>query len=369
MKYVDEFRNPDLIKKWQDHIQSKITRRWSIMEICGGQTHNILKFGLNTLLPDSIELIHGPGCPVCVTPISMIDTAVEIALRPNTIVCSFGDMLRVPGTDISLLEARALGGDIRIVYSPRDVLTIAASNPTKDVVFFAVGFETTAPANAAAIVAARDDGLKNFSMIVSHVLVPPALRFILDAPSTIDGILAAGHVCTVTGYRNYDALAKTFNRPIIITGFEPLDILQGIYFCTERLESGNVAVINQYKRSVTLTGNLIAQRLLNEVFVICNREWRGLGIIPDSGFELSPAYHDFDALRRFAITSKSSSKKSLCLAGQVLQGKIKPTECPAFGTSCRPDQPLGAPMVSSEGACAAYFHYASHNSNTQRLQI
>ncbi len=358
MKYVDEFRDPNSVRRWADAIAAQTCRTWTLMEICGGQTHNIIKYGIDNLLPKNIKLIHGPGCPVCVTPIAMIDAAVAIARRPKSIVCSFGDMLRVPGSRDSLLSVRAEGADIRIVYSPIDAVKLAATSPDREIVFFAVGFETTAPSNAVAIAEAARLGLKNFSAIVSHVLVPPAIEAVLSAQDChIQGFLAAGHVCTITGYEDYYSLSDRFHVPIVITGFEPLDILQGIYLCIEQLEKGDAQIVNQYARSVRPAGNARARSMILEVFEVCDREWRGIGTIPQSGFRLRSYLHEFNALARFGITESVQAEDPSCMAGQVLQGKLKPTECPAFGIRCRPENPLGAPMVSNEGACAAYFLY------------
>ncbi len=358
MKYVDEFRDPVAVRRWADALARKTSRPWSIMEICGGQTHNIIKFGIDGLLPESIQLIHGPGCPVCVTPVAMIDAAVRLASQPKTILCSFGDMMRVPGSTDSLLTARAGGADVRVIYSPHDAVEIAASNPEQEVVFFAVGFETTAPANAAAVAEAMRRNLNNFSMIVSHVLVKPAIETILSAPDCIvQGFLTAGHVCSITGYEDYFELANKFLVPMVVTGFEPIDILQGVYLCIEQLESGTTEVVNQYQRSVKPQGNLAARALINDIFEVCDREWRGIGLIPKSGYRLRPHLSRFDALARSGMDEAHGKEDPACLAGQVLQGKLKPTDCPAFGVRCRPETPLGAPMVSNEGACAAYYLY------------
>jgi hydrogenase expression/formation protein HypD len=328
------------------------------MEICGGQTHTIVKYGLEELLPKEITLVHGPGCPVCVTPLEIIDKAIAIASMPGVILASFGDMLRVPGSSKDLLSVRAEGGSVRMVYSPLDALTIAKQNPDKKVVFFGVGFETTAPANAMAVSQARRLGLRNFSLLCSHVLVPPAMEAILSAPGTrVQGFLAAGHVCTVMGYEEYFPLAKKYQVPIVVTGFEPVDILQGVYMTVKQLEEGRSDVENQYARSVRREGNTLARKLLAEVFEVTDRAWRGLGVIPSSGYKLSKAYAAFDAERIFDIEEIRAVESPLCIAGQVLQGLKRPHDCPAFGLQCTPEKPLGAPMVSSEGACAAYFHY------------
>jgi hydrogenase expression/formation protein HypD len=358
MKFVDEYRDAEVARGYARAIARQITRPWTIMEICGGQTHTIVKYGVDTLLPESLTLVHGPGCPVCVTPIELIDKAIEIASRPDVIFCSFGDMLRVPGTTDDLLTVKARGGDIRIVYSPLDTLRIAKEHPTKQVVFFAVGFETTAPANAIAVAQAKREALTNFFMLVSHVLVPPAMEAILSSPrNRVQGFLAAGHVCAVMGYQEYEPIAATYRVPIVVTGFEPVDVLQGIAMCVAQLESGRAEVENQYARSVRREGNIAAQRLMTEVFRVVPRKWRGVGEIPHSGLGLREAYADFDAERRFGAAPTANHADSECLSGLVLQGVLKPYECPAFATRCTPERPLGAPMVSSEGACAAYYRY------------
>jgi len=358
MKYLDEYRDAEAAQKYARELARVTTRPWAIMEVCGGQTHAIVKFGLDELLPRPITLIHGPGCPVCVTPLELIDKALEIAARPELIFCSFGDMLRVPGSTTDLLCVKAAGGDVRIVYSPVDAVELAAENPAKEVVFFAVGFETTAPATAMAVYQAAQRGLKNFSLLVSHVLVPPALEAILRAPDCrVQGFLAAGHVCTVMGFEEYVPIAAKYHVPIVVTGFEPLDILQGVLMCVEQLESGRAEVENQYTRSVRREGNRPAQQLIREVFRVTPRKWRGIGEIPQSGLGLHPAYAAFDAERKFGVAGLRVEEPTECLSGLVLQGKIKPNECPAFGTRCTPEHPLGATMVSSEGACAAYYRY------------
>lgn len=359
MKYVDEYRQSDLVKKWAAKLQKVVTKPWTIMEVCGGQTHSIVKFGLHTLLPKNIRLIHGPGCPVCVTSIDLIDHALHIASQPGTVLCSYGDMLRVPGTSFDLLTVKARGADVRIIQSPLDAVELAANNPQMQVVFFAVGFETTAPPNAMAVYQAKRLGLKNFFLLASHVLVPPALHFLLQSKDNeIQGFLAAGHVCTVTGYEEYYGIANKYKTPIIVTGFEPLDILQGVYFCVEQLEKGEYSVLNQYKRCVLEKGNLAAQNILNEVFEVIDRDWRGIGSINRSGLGLKEAYADFDAAIKFPRVSTKSAKENGCMSGLVLQGKKKPCECPLFAKKCTPEKPLGAPMVSSEGACAAYYYYS-----------
>ncbi len=328
------------------------------MEICGGQTHTIVKYGLESLLPDTITLVHGPGCPVCVTPLELIDKAIAIALRPDVIFTSFGDMLRVPGSTKNLLSVKAERGNVRIVYSPLDALRVARENPDKKVVFFAVGFETTAPPNAMAVWQARQLGLNNFSILCSHVLVPPAIEALLSSPTnTVQGFLAAGHVCTVMGYEEYIPLASRYEVPIVVTGFEPLDILQGVYMSIRQLEEDRTDVENQYTRSVKREGNIPAKDLLKRVFEITDRKWRGIGEIPRSGYRLNDAFSRFDAEKVFDVGGIEAQESPLCIAGQVLQGLRKPHECEAFGKECTPEHPLGAPMVSSEGACAAYYHF------------
>ena len=358
MKFREEYRDGAAAKRFADAIARTVTRDWTLMEVCGGQTHAIVRFGIDTLLPPGVQLVHGPGCPVCVTPVEYVDKAIEIARRPGVTLCSFGDMLRVPGSAGDLLAAKSRGGDVRIVYSPIDALEIARAEPEREVVFFAVGFETTAPANAMAAFRAKREGIGNFSMLVSHVLVPPAMRTILDAPGNrIDGFLAAGHVCTVMGYEEYEPIARHYRVPIVVTGFEPLDILEGIYLCLRQLEQGRGEVENQYSRAVRREGNAAAQRVMREVFTVTGRRWRGIGDIAASGFGLSADYADFDAERRFGSIVPDHDARSACISGQVLRGERKPTECPAFATSCTPEQPLGVTMVSSEGACAAYCRY------------
>jgi len=358
MRFIDEYRDAKLAQHYARRIAQTVTRPWTIMEICGGQTHAIIKFGIDELLPKEITLVHGPGCPVCVTPVELIDKAIEIASRPEVIFCSFGDMLRVPGSKTDLLSVKAQGGDVRIVYSPLDALKIAKENPNREVVFFAVGFETTAPANAMAVYQAYHQKIKNFSLLVSHVLVPPAIEAILSSPKNrVQGFLAAGHVCTVMGYTEYEPIAQKYRVPIVVTGFEPLDILQGVYMCVKQLEEGRYEVENQYTRSVRREGNTKAQELIREVFCVVPRKWRGIGEIPRSGLGLTEKYREFDAELKFGLTDRSVEESSECMAGLVLQGVKKPHECPAFGTRCTPEHPLGAPMVSSEGACAAYYRY------------
>jgi len=358
MKYLTEFRDGETAQRMAREIHAIATRPWKIMEVCGGQTHSIIKNGIDQMLPTGIEMIHGPGCPVCVTPLELIDKALAIAAQPGVIFCSFGDMLRVPGTDKDLFQIKGEGGDVRVVYSPLDAVEIAQRNPDKQVVFFGVGFETTAPANAMSVHAAKRRGIGNFSLLVSHVLVPPAISAILDAPGNkVQAFLLAGHVCSVMGYWEYPALAEKYRIPLVVTGFEPLDLLDGIRRAVIQLEAGRHEVENAYERIVTFAGNLPAQRLLAEVFEVTDRAWRGIGVIPQSGWRLSEAYAEFDAEERFQISGIHTEESPLCRAGDVLRGAIKPAECAAFGKECTPRHPLGATMVSSEGACAAYFNY------------
>ncbi|MEV3904093.1 hydrogenase formation protein HypD [Mycobacterium sp. NPDC050551] len=358
MKYLDEFSDPQLAGKLIEEIKAVTTRRWSIMEVCGGQTHSIIRHGIDQLLPDEIEMIHGPGCPVCVTPLEIIDKAMEIASRPGVIFCSFGDMLRVPGSDKDLFRVKSEGGDVRVVYSPLDALTIARDNPDRQVVFFGIGFETTAPANAMTVYQAKRLGVENFSLLVSHVLVPPAIAAIMESPTCrVQAFLAAGHVCSVMGTEEYPALCEKYEIPIVVTGFEPLDILEGIRRTVLQLESGRHELENAYPRAVRAEGNAAARRMLTDVFEVTDRGWRGIGTIPDSGWQLSPGYRDYDAEHRFAVTGIHTAESAECRSGEVLQGLIKPHECAAFGTLCTPRNPLGATMVSSEGACAAYYLY------------
>lgn len=360
MKYVDEYRDAALVRKLADAIARITTRPWTIMEICGGQTHAIVKFGLDDLLPKNITLVHGPGCPVCVTSADLIDQAVELTLKHGAILCSFGDMLRVPGNGIDLLTAKARGGDVRIVYSPLDAVGIAKANPTRHVVFFAVGFETTAPANAMSVLLAERDAVANFSILTSHVLVPPAMRAILGSPDNrVQGFLAAGHVCTIMGVEEYGPIAKDYGAPIIITGFEPVDILEGILLCVKQLESGRAEVENAYSRAVRTEGNTHARKIVETVFEIADRDWRGIGVIPQSGLAVRAAYAAFDAAKRFALTHRAEHGCTECISGEIMRGVKKPHDCPAFGKRCTPEAPLGAPMVSSEGACAAYYRYRS----------
>jgi hydrogenase expression/formation protein HypD len=358
MKYLDEYRDPQMARQLSRDIHKITTRPHVLMEVCGGQTHAIVKFGIDELLPKAIELVHGPGCPVCVTPLELIDKAVVIAALKEVIFCSFGDMLRVPGSQQDLLSVKAQGGDIRIVYSPLDAVKIARDNPDKQVVFFAVGFETTAPANAMAVYQAKASGIDNFSILVSHVLVPPAMEAILSSQhNRVQGFLAAGHVCTVMGYTEYEPIAQKYKVPIVVTGFEPLDILQGVHMCVKQLEEGRHEVENQYSRAVGRRGNEPAQQIMQTVFEIVPRKWRGVGEIAQSGFALKDAYKAYDAEQRFNVSAYQTEESTECISGLILQGLKKPHECTAFGTTCTPEHPLGATMVSSEGACAAYYRY------------
>ena len=358
MKYIDEYRDAAAAKQWGAAIARVTTRPWTLMEVCGGQTHAIVKFGLDELWPKAITLVHGPGCPVCVTPVELVDRAIELASMPDVVFCSFGDMLRVPGSKQDLFSVRARGGDVRIVYSPLDATRVAAENPDKQVVFFGVGFETTAPANAMSVLHAKRLGLTNFSLLVSHVLVPPAMTAILSAPTNrVQGFLAAGHVCTVMGTGEYGPLVEKFNVPIVVTGFEPLDLLEGVRQLVELMEAGRAELRNAYPRAVTDIGNTVAQQALADVFVVTDRQWRGIGMIPQSGWTLSPQYAEFDAEINFGVGNLEVQESAECRAGEVLQGLLKPNQCPAFGTTCTPRTPLGATMVSSEGACAAYYQF------------
>lgn len=358
MKYLSEFNDPELAARLFDEIDRVTTRPWAIMEVCGGQTHAIIRNGIDQLFNNNIELIHGPGCPVCVTPLGAIDKALAIAAMPDVIFCSFGDMLRVPGSHRDLFQVRSEGGDVRIVYSPLDAVQLAEDNPDKQVVFFAIGFETTAPANAMAVYQAKERGIENFSVLVSHVLVPPAIEAIVAAENNrVDGFLAAGHVCSIMGTEQYGPLAQDHTVPIVVTGFEPLDVLEGIRRVVLQLEEGRAELENAYPRVVTEGGNVPAQELVNKVFEVCDRMWRGIGEIPQSGWRLGPEYQEFDAEKRFEVGAIDSPESDLCRSGEVLQGHIKPNECGAFGNECTPRRPLGATMVSSEGACAAYYQY------------
>lgn len=369
MKYLDEYREPEAAARLIHAIENQMSRPWTIMEVCGGQTHTIVKFGIDRMLPNELTLVHGPGCPVCVTPLEIIDRAHAIASQPDVIFTSFGDMLRVPGSRGDLLELKANGADVRVVYSPLDAVELAASCPDRNVVFFAIGFETTAPANAMAVAQAKRRGLKNFSALISHVLVPPAMRCVLGSPGNrVQGFLGPGHVCTVMGTEEYDPIARDYGVPIEITGFEPVDMLEGILHVVEQLESGTAEVRTPYRRVVRTEGNLPARKLLSEVFEVCDRKWRGLGTIPESGYRLTKAYSDFDAERRFAVEDIETAESSICISGEILKGVKKPVDCPAFGKECTPAMPLGATMVSAEGACAAYYAYGRHLEPTTRSE-
>ncbi len=361
MKYLDEYRNEELAQKIVGEIRRAVTRPWVLMEVCGGQTHTIVKYGIDHLIPAEIELVHGPGCPVCVTSLEMIDKAHAIASGADVIFCSFGDMLRVPGSAGDLLVLKSRGADVRVVYSPIDCLKIARANPAKKIVFFAIGFETTAPGNAMAVWQANKQGITNFSVLVSHVLVPPAMASILQSPlNRVQGFLGPGHVCTVMGYREYEPIAERFRVPIVITGFEPIDILEGVLMTVRQLEAGIAEVENQYPRVVVREGNRAAQDLVNQVFEVCDRKWRGVGSIPKSGYKLRYEFRDHDAERLFEVEEIDTQEPSVCISGLVLKGVKKPHDCPAFGKECTPEHPLGATMVSAEGACAAYYAYGRH---------
>jgi hydrogenase expression/formation protein HypD len=359
MKHLLEYRDADLVRGVLGEIKRTVTRPWVLMEICGGQTHAIMRYGLDQLLPSEIELVHGPGCPVCVTSLELIDKALAIASQPDVIFTSYGDMLRVPGSGSDLFSIRASGGDVRVVYTPLDAVNLARQNPDKQVVFFAIGFETTAPANCMSVLQAKTMALDNYSVLVSHVRVPPAMRAILSSPhNRVQGFLAAGHVCTVMGYWEYPPIVKQYKVPTVVTGFEPLDILQGILMTIRQLEQGRAAAENAYPRVVTFEGNRKAQAIIDRVFTECDRKWRGIGVIPASGWCLRDEYAEFDAEKRFSVSQIKSEESSACIAGQILQGLKKPFECPAFDANCNPENPLGATMVSSEGACAAYYRYS-----------
>lgn len=361
MKYVDEYRDPKIAQAVAREIARKVTQPWVLMEVCGGQTHTLMRYGIDELLPPEIELVHGPGCPVCVTPLDMLDRAIRIASLPSVIFTSFGDMLRVPGSESDLFQAKARGAVVRVVYSPLDAVKIARANPEHKVVFFGVGFETTAPANGMAVWQAKREGLKNFSMLVSHVLVPPAMRLILSSPANrVQGFIAPGHVCTVMGYREYEELASDFHVPMVVGGFEPLDLLEAISMLVSQLEESRAEVENQYTRSVNCEGNLAAQNILREVFEVSDRQWRGIGPIPESGYRLRDEFAEFDAERIFGMEGWHAEEPKECISALVLQGLKKPLDCPAFGQRCTPMTPLGAPMVSAEGACAAYYQYRRH---------
>ncbi len=370
MKYLDEYRDGAIAAKLVEEIRHVQTQPWVIMEVCGGQTHSIVRNGIDRLLPSGVELVHGPGCPVCVTPLEMIDKAHAIARRPGVIFCSFGDMLRVPGSNGDLFTIKSLGGDVRVVYSPIDCLKIARANPDKRVVFFAIGFETTAPANAMLAWRAKADGLKNVSLLVSHVLVPPAIETILSSPANrVQGFLGPGHVCAVVGYRDYEPLAQRFHVPIVITGFEPLDILDGLLMTVRQLETGRAEVENQYSRILGRDGNRPAQDVIEKVFEVSDRKWRGVGEIPRSGYRLRSEFSEFDAEQIFDVTAIDTQEPQICISGQILQGIKKPHDCPAFGAACTPQHPLGATMVSAEGACAAYYAYGRHLDETDLINL
>lgn len=358
MKYINEYRDEELAQNYIKKIKDTVTRHWNIMEVCGGQTHSLVKNGILDLLPNEVNMIHGPGCPVCVTPIHLIDKAIYLAEEKGVTLCSYGDMLRVPGSSRSLLDAKAQGADVRILYSPLEAVTLAQKNPEKEIVFFAVGFETTAPANAMSVVQAKQMGVKNYSILTSHVLVPPAIEAVMnDEDSLIHGFLAAGHVCTIMGISEYGPLVEKYKIPIVVTGFEPVDLLQGIYMTVKQLESGKYVLENQYSRVVQDKGNLKAIEMINEVFNVQDRVWRGIGSIPESGYEVKDEYEAYNANIKFNVQIEEAEENKSCIAGQVLKGIKKPFECPEFGKKCKPEFPLGAPMVSSEGACAAYYHF------------
>lgn len=368
MKYLDEYRSEQVAQNIVKEIRHIQTKPWVLMEVCGGQTHTIVKYGVDHLLPPEIELVHGPGCPVCVTSLEMIDKAHAIARRPDVIFCSFSDMLRVPGSQVDLLILKSRGADVRIVYSPLDCLNIAKANPEKKVVFFAIGFETTAPANAMSVWRARQEGIKNYSILVSHVLVPPAMTAILQSPmNRVQGFLGPGHVCAVMGYAEYEPISARYQVPIVITGFEPMDLLEGVLMAVRQLEAGKADVENQYSRVVTRDGNRPAQQLVNQVFEVGDRKWRGVGSIPKSGYKLRFEFREYDAERLFQVEEIDTQESSLCISGLVLKGVKKPHDCAAFGKECTPDHPLGATMVSAEGACAAYYLYGRHLQNQPSL--
>ena len=361
MKYIDEYRDRDIARKLVAKIANRAQHNWVLMEICGGQTHTIMRYGLDELLPRGIELVHGPGCPVCVTPLEMIDKAVALASRPDVTFVSYGDMLRVPGSQSDLLRVRANGGDVRVVYSPMEAVKFAQTNPQRSVVFFAIGFETTAPPNAMAVWEARRLGLRNFSVLVSHVIVPPAIQLLLNQPGNrVQGFIAPGHVCTVVGCSEYEDLVREFHVPMVIGGFEPVDLLEAVLMLVEQLEAGRAELQNQYARSVSRSGNLPARQIMQSVFEVCDRKWRGIGLIAQSGYRLRPEFAAFDAEQVFGMEAGGAQEPADCISALVLQGRAKPTDCSAFGVHCTPEIPLGAPMVSAEGACAAYYHYRRH---------
>ena len=362
MKYLDEYRNGKLARSLVARLERLATRDWVLMEVCGGQTHTLVRYGIDELLPHGMRMVHGPGCPVCVTPLETIDKAVRLAQRPDVILVSYGDMLRVPGSETDLLHVKARGGDVRMAYSPLEALKVARENPAKQVVFFGIGFETTAPPNAAAVWQAKRQGIDNFSLLASHVLVPPAVSLLLSSPANrVQGLIAPGHVCTIVGASQYDALARQFHIPIVIGGFEPVDLLEAIVMLTAQLEEGRAEMENQYTRVVSTGGNALAQQLVNEIFEVCDRKWRGLGPVPRSGLRMRPAYRDFDAEARFDLADVAVEEPAECISSEILRGLKRPMDCPAFASRCTPESPLGAPMVSAEGACAAYYHYRRHD--------
>ncbi len=367
MKYLTEYRDPEVAARYLEEIKKTVTRPWTIMEVCGGQTHSLVKNGILNMLPPEINMVHGPGCPVCVTPLNLIDKAVYLAEEKNVILCSFGDMLRVPGSEKSLLEAKAGGADIRILYSPLEAVNIAAQNPDRQVVFFAVGFETTAPANALSVVHAHRQNLDNYSILASHVLVPPAIEALVsDETCSIDGFLAAGHVCTIMGMAEYGPLVDHYQVPIVVTGFEPVDILQGILMTVKQLERGEARLENQYSRMVRPEGNPSAMEVIHDVFEVTDRMWRGMTVIPSSGYQVKAKYQRYDAQKKFSVNIAEAPENETCIAGEIMKGNKKPFECPNFGTTCKPENPLGAPMVSSEGACAAYYHFSDMINQLQK---
>jgi hydrogenase expression/formation protein HypD len=362
MKFLTEYRDAELVKELIHEIRLLVTRPWTVMEVCGGQTHSLVKNGILQMLPKEVTMVHGPGCPVCVTPISIIDEAIMLATRPEVILCSFGDMLRVPGSTSSLLEVKAHGGDVRMVYSPLEAVKLAIDNPTKEVVFFAVGFETTAPANALSVIHAAKSKVNNYSILASHVLVPPAMEAILSDPeTTVNAFLAAGHVCTIMGIDEYYPIAEKYKVPIVVTGFEPVDLLQGIYMAIRQLERGVAMVENQYARVVQQEGNLLAKGTIDQVFDVSDRDWRGIGTIPSSGWEVNDRFRAYNARIKFKLQPIEERENKSCIAGEIMKGKKKPFDCPLFGHACNPEHPQGAPMVSSEGSCAAYYHYSNSN--------
>jgi hydrogenase expression/formation protein HypD len=368
MKYIDEYRGERIVQSLAARIAQRTTRPWKLMEICGGQTHTIMKYGLDELIPDGIQLVHGPGCPVCVTPIEVVDKAIAIASRPDVIFASYGDMLRVPGSRSDLFRVKAAGGDVRIVYSPMDAVTLARALPQRQVVFLGIGFETTAPPNAMAVWEARREGLTNFSMLVSHVLVPPAIRLLLGSTDNqVDGFIAPGHVCAVMGYWQYESLCREFHVPIVVGGFEPADLLEAVDMLVAQLEEGRAVVENQYARSVRHEGNVPAQRIVEQVLEVCDRKWRGIGLIPRSGLRLREEFAAFDAERIFGVGQMTAEEPAECISAEVLLGLKRPTDCPVFGAACTPQNPLGAPMVSAEGACAAYHRYKRHATQTAEV--